>query len=90
MSAFTKIRNAIYGVVKPVIAVMAAVSPQVKVVAAALGITATTYAAVPESGTMEEKVVALAIAGVSYLVHKAFYMAKDYLDNGKLDKSVSA
>jgi hypothetical protein len=98
MSKWTNIRNAVFGFFKPVIAVAAAISPQVKALATALGVGslgyATVTATIPTTGTLEERVlasvIALATSGISYVVHKLFYMAKDLADNGKLDKSASA
>ena len=80
----TKIKN----VAVKALSIAAAFSPKAKALAAVVGVSAGTFAAVPDAGTIEQKIAAIASALVVSAVHKLCYLAKDYLDNGKLDKSV--
>lgn len=83
-----KILSKLKNIAVKAIQVAAAFSPRAKALATAVGISAGTFAAVPEVGTLEQKIAAIASALVVSGVHKLCYLAKDYLDNGKLDKSV--
>ena len=69
-----------------VVGVAGSFYPAVKDAATAIGVTGVSVAAV--GNTVEEKIVGLASAGVAYIVHKLFYLIKDYADNKKLDGSV--
>ena len=59
--------------------------PWIKPAAALVGIGAS--AVVVSGNTIEEKLVAIAVALATSAVHKAVYYVKDLLDNGKLDGS---
>lgn len=63
--------------------------PQVKTIGALLGVGAATVVAMPETAvTVEQKLAVLGAAIGTWAAKQIAYLVKDFLDNGKFDKSV--
>lgn len=69
-----------------VVSVAAAFSPTLGSIAAIFGIAAAPIV-INSGSTIEEKLTAVAVALVTSAIHRLSVLAKDFLDNGKLDGS---